>query len=186
MYYSFKGLIVEVSKDYIVIEVNDIGYQVFISHHEQYQLNEVKKIYVINVVREDEQYLVGFSSLDEKKAFQLLTSVKGIGPKTAMNILSSTSTHALFEAITASNVSYLKKLPGIGQKVASQIILDVKGQLLTIPKEKKINKQYIEVRDALRALGFKKQQIDTTLASIDIQSNKKEDILKAALKKLGK
>ena len=184
MYFSFNGPISYIGDDYVVVEVNDIGYQVFVSHIEDYKLGEVTKIYLYNVVREDEQYLAGFKSIREKEAFVSLISVKGIGPRTALNALSATSAEDLFNAIAANNVTYLKKLPGIGGKAAAQIILDLKGQLATGSEANP--DQYDEVREALKSLGFKVKVIDDTLAQISIPNATNEDILRAALKKLRK
>lgn len=183
MYFSFKGPITYIGKDFIVIEVNNIGYQVFVPHIEYFLLGKETTIYLYNVVREDEQYLAGFSSLEEKDAFISLISVKGIGPRTALGALSKTTANELFAAISANNVTYLKKLPGIGGKAASQIILDLKGQLTS--SEANPN-QYDEVRDALKSIGFKVKQIDTVLASINIPDATNEQILKEALRRLKK
>jgi len=184
MYFSFKGPISYIGDDYVVVEVNDIGYQVYVSHKEDYVLGEVTKIFLYNVVREDEQYLAGFSSIREKEAFVSLISVKGIGPRTALNALSATTADDLFNAIAANNVTYLKKLPGIGGKAAAQIILDLKGQLATGSEANP--DQYDEVREALKSLGFKVKLIDDTLAQISIPNATNEEILRAALKKLRK
>ncbi len=181
MYFYFLGTITHIFKDYVVIEVNNIGYKVYVPHPSEYKLNDVTKIYLYNVVREDEQYLAGFTSLEEKEAFLSLISVKGIGPKTALNALSATTANDLFKAIAANNVTYLKKLPGIGSKAASQIILDLKGQLATT--EANVN-QYSEVKEALKSLGFKAKDIDKVLLDINIVDETNEEILKVALQKL--
>ena len=184
MYFSFKGPISYIGDDYVVVEVNDIGYQVFVSHIQDYKLGEITKVYLYNVVREDEQYLAGFPSIREKEAFVSLISVKGIGPRTALNALSATTADELFNAIAANNVTFLKKLPGIGGKAAAQIILDLKGQLATGSEANP--DQYDEVREALKSLGFKVKLIDDTLAQISIPNATNEEILRAALKKLRK
>lgn len=183
MYFSFKGKIIYKEDDYVVLEVNNIGYQIFVPHINQYLIGEEKTIFVYNVVREDEQYLVGFTSLEEKKAFLSLISVKGIGPRTALNALSATKPEELFAAISANNVTFLKKLPGIGAKAASQIILDLKGQLTNI--EANVN-QYDEVKEALKVMGFKTKKIDEVLSHINIPNADNETILKEALRKLNK
>lgn len=182
MYFSFNGPITYIGDDYVVIEVNDIGYQVFVSHILDYKLGEKTKIYLYNVVREDEQYLAGFPSIREKEAFVSLISVKGIGPRTALTALSATNADDLFNAIAANNVTFLKKLPGIGGKAAAQIILDLKGQLA--PLSAANPDQYDEVREALKSLGFKVKLIDDVLATISIPNASNEDILREALKKL--
>lgn len=184
MYFSFKGPISYIGDDYVVVEVNNIGYQVYVAHKDAYELGQETTIYLYNVVREDEQYLAGFSSVREKEAFVALISVKGIGPRTALNALSATNAEDLFNAIAANNVTYLKKLPGIGGKAAAQIILDLKGQLATGSEANP--DQYDEVREALKSLGFKVKVIDDTLAQISIPNATNEEILRAALKKLRK
>ncbi|MCQ3034653.1 MAG: Holliday junction branch migration protein RuvA [Bacilli bacterium] len=188
MYFSFKGLITYVKEDYVVIEVNNIGYQVFVSKPDSFTLGQETKIYLYNVVREDEQYLAGFATLEEKEAFESLISVKGIGPRTALGALGGTTPTDLFNAIASNNVAYLKKLPGIGPKAAGQIILDLKGQLAipgTVSTKANIN-QYGEVREALKSLGFKVKEIDDVLVTISIPNATNEEILRAALKKLRK
>ncbi|MDD3207513.1 MAG: Holliday junction branch migration protein RuvA [Bacilli bacterium] len=184
MYYSFQGNITLVRKDFVVIEVGGIGFQVFVPHIEDYQKGDNVFIYVYQVVREDEQYLVGFKSEYEKEAFLSLISVKGIGPRTALGAMSATSAKDLFSAIAANNITFLKKLPGIGAKAASQIILDLKGQLTGTPAGNP--NQYDEVRDALKGLGYKVKEIESVLATINEKDATNEDILRLALKKLKK
>jgi Holliday junction DNA helicase RuvA len=169
MYYSFKGQITSVRKDFVVIEVGGIGFQVFVPHIEAYQKDEEGFIYVYQVVREDEQYLI---------------TVKGIGPRTALGAMSATSADELFNAIAANNITFLKKLPGIGAKAAAQIILDLKGQLTGSPYGNP--NQYDEVRDALKGLGYKIKEIENVLAGINEKDATNEDILRLALKKLKK
>lgn len=184
MYYSFKGNITSVRKDFVVIEVGGIGFQVFVPHIEDYQKGDNVFIFVYQVVREDEQYLVGFRSEYEKEAFLSLISVKGIGPRTALGAMSATSAEDLFNAIAANNITFLKKLPGIGAKAASQIILDLKGQLTGTPTGNP--NQYDEVRDALKGLGYKVKEIESVLATINEKDATNEEILRLALKKMKK
>lgn len=184
MYYFLKGKIAFIEKDSIVINVHDVGYVVFVAHPELYKVNDEATIYTYQVIKEDEQYLVGFSTLDEKKAFISLISVKGIGPKTALNAMSATTSEELIHAIAANNITFLKRLPGIGAKAASQIILDLKGQLTGTDSNNPT--QYDEVRDALKSLGFKAKAIDEVLASINEVDATNEEILRIALKKLKK
>ena len=129
MIYFLKGRVALKDKDTVVIDVNNVGYQVLVSHIDDYEIGEEVLVYTYNVVREDEQYLVGFSSLDEKSVFLSLIKVKGLGPRTAIGALSSTTPSEVVNAIASNNVAYLKKLPGIGAKAAAQIILDLKGEL---------------------------------------------------------
>lgn len=184
MYFSLKGRIIYIKNDYIVIEVNDVGYKVFVGRVNRYKIGDIYKIYIYQVVKEDEIYLVGFDSLDEKSIFTMLISVKGIGPKSALAILSSTTPQALITAIKSNNIAFLRKIPGIGHKAAAQILLDLRGTL-HVEKETNIN-QYDEVKAALRTLKFKVKEIDDVLADISIPNASNEVILKEALKRLEK
>ena len=182
MIYMLKGTICIKDKDTVVIDVHDVGYQVYVSHIDDFSIGQEVTLYTYNVVREDEQYLVGFTSLDEKAVFLSLIKVKGLGPKTAIGALSATTPEQVINAISSNNVTYLKKLPGIGAKAASQIILDLKGELAG--GDKGNPGLYDDVADALKAMGFKGAAIDRVLATINLPNASEEEILRVALSKL--
>ena len=183
MIYSLRGRVTLVEQEGVVIDVRDVGYQILVSHIEDYQVGEDVLVYTYNVVREDENYLIGFKDLEEKKVFLSLIKVKGLGPKTVINALSATNPNEVINAIASNNVAFLKKLPGLGSKAAGQIILDLKGELTG---SKGNPKQYEEVYDALKTLGFKGAAIDRVLATINEPGATNEDILRIALKRLKK
>jgi len=184
MIFYLKGKIVSIDETTVAIEtLGGVAYEVYVSHPDSYVVGQEELLYTHQVVREDEQYLVGFSSLDEKKIFLSLIKVKGLGPKTVIQALSTTSPQAVNDAIASNNVAYLKKLPGIGQKAAAQIILDLKGQLTG---SKGNPKMYDEVYEALKELGFKGAAIDRVLATINEPGATTEEVLKIALSKLRK
>ena len=184
MIYFLKGKVAFIEADSVVIDVNGVGYQLLVSHVEDYQVGEDIFMYSYNVVREDENYLIGFKNKEEKDVFMMLIKVKGLGPKTVINALSATSPNEVKNAIASNNVAYLKKLPGLGAKAAGQIILDLKGQITN--GEKGNPKQYEEVYEALKTLGFKGAAIDRVLASINEPGASTEDILRIALARLKK
>lgn len=184
MIYFLKGIVAMKDKDTLVVDVRDVGYQVLVSHIDDYHIGDEVLIYTYNVVREDEQYLVGFSSLEEKSVFLSLIKVKGLGPKSAIGALSNTTPEQVVNAIASNNVAFLKKLPGIGAKAASQIILDLKGELTGGGKGDPT--MYEEVYDALKELGFKGAAIDRVLATINEPGASSEDVLRIALSKLRK
>ena len=184
MIYFLRGKVALIKEDYIVLDVRDVGYQILVSHIDDYVLNEDVLIYTYNVVREDENYLVGFRTIEEKEVFLSLIKVKGLGPKTVIGALSATTPNDVINAIASNNVAYLKKLPGIGAKAAAQIILDLKGELTGGSKGNP--KQYEEVYDALKSLGFKGAAIDRVLSTINEPNASTEDILRIALSKLKK
>ena len=185
MIYSLHGKIVARSKDSIAIDIGSIGYEVFVARPEEFMLGDEKLIYTCEIMTQDDHYLAGFSSKAEKEAFLSLTSVRGIGPKTAIGALSATTPDELFAAIAGSDAKYLKKLPGIGPKAASQIILDLQGKL--IQEEPKIKKddRYPGVRAALKSLGFKAKEIDSAIVALP-DSLDDNSALRTALRSLRK
>lgn len=182
MIYFLRGKVALIDGDNVVLDVRDVGYSVLVSHANDFEVGQEVLIYTYNVVREDEQYLVGFQTLEEKNVFMSLIKVKGLGPKTVMGALSATTPKDVIAAIASNNVAYLKKLPGIGAKAAAQVILDLKGELT--PGEKGNPDQYEEVYDALKSLGFKGAAIDRVLATINEPGATSEEVLRIALSKL--
>ena len=183
MFYFLRGKVTLIDKDSIVLDVRDVGYQILVSHIDDFELGEETLIYTYNVVREDENYLVGFRTLEEKNVFLSLIKVKGLGPKTVIGALSATTPQDVINAIASNNVAYLKQLPGIGAKAAAQVILDLKGELTG---DKGNPKQYEDVYDALKSLGFKGAAIDRVLATINEPNASTEEILRIALQRLKK
>ena len=183
MIYFLRGEIHQVDSDSVIIDVNDVGYQVLVSHSENYKVGQKVLLYTYNVVREDENYLIGFIDIEERNVFLSLIKVKGLGPKTVIGALSATNPQEVINAISSNNVAFLKKLPGLGAKAAGQIILDLKGELTG---SKGNPKQYEEVYDALKSLGFKGAAIDRVLATINEPNASTEDILRIALSRLRK
>lgn len=190
MYYSMHGEVTYINQNSIVIEINNIGYEVFVSQINNISLHQDLFVYLYEVIREDEHYLIGFLTLEEKEVFMSLISVKGIGPKTALGALSATTPSVFINAIENNDVKYLKKLPGIGQKAASQIVLDLKGHLVQTDvkvTKKAVDGPLLEVHDALKTLGFKASDIDKVINSLkDYQNKDTEYLLKEALRMLRK
>lgn len=188
MIYSLSGTIVDVTKESVAIETGNIAYEVLVSRPFEYRKEDRTRLLTVEIITQDDHYLVGFSTKIEKEAFLSLTSVKGIGPKTALSALSKTTPDELFGAIENSNVSYLKKLPGIGPKAASQIVLDLKGKLAIEESKEKEGKALSpvaeEVKAALKSLGFKAKDIDPVLATFKDETYTRDDLLKACLRKL--
>jgi len=188
MIYSLTGLIVKLQPDHLVIEVQGVGYYVLIAKADHFQRNEINHVYTYHVIREGDEFLVGFSNLLDKRIFEQLLSVKGIGPKTALGALSGASSEQIIQGINDGNIAFLKSLPSIGPKAASQIILDLKGKItFDTPKlAYKQNQKLNDVSDALKSLGFKVVEIDRALKDLSSDDYSVEQLIKLALKKLGK
>ena len=185
MIYSLSGKIIDRDLDVVAIDIGHIAYEVFTPRPEEFLPGEETTIYVYEVLTQDDHYLAGFKTKLEKEAFKSLIQVKGIGPKTALSALSGTTPEELFAAISSSDAKYLKKLPGIGPKAASQIILDLQGKLVQEEPKKPANEAYPNVRAGLKQLGFKVKEIDSALSGLAEGLNDQE-ALRQALRLLRK
>ena len=185
-----KGDVVEINVDYILVDVNGVGYQVFVGKPQDFTYGQTL-VYTYYHVKEDGVSLYGFKTKQEQNLFLRLINVSGIGPKTASGILGATTTNSLITAIELGNIAFLKKLPSIGPKAAQQIILDLKGKLISVedankPSVKK-SETYSDVYDALRQFGFKVSEIDSVINKIEsIESKQTPQIIKECLKLLRK
>lgn len=180
MYEYIKGKIVNQSGSYIVIDNNGIGYLVYVPNPYSFELDKEMTIYIYQYVREDEISLYGFKSYEEKELFLKLINVKGLGCKMALPMLATGSINGIMDAIERENILYLKKFPKIGDKVAKQIILDLKGKLNTNNTASEI-KKYDELVEVLKGLGYKQSDITKILPSIKSDISIEEQV-KEALK----
>lgn len=181
MYSYIKGTVVEISLSNVVIENHGIGYFIAMARPEKYHLGEEQTIYVYQYVREDENSLYGFPTKEEKELFLKLINVKGVGCKMALGMFTG-SVDGIIDAIEKEDISYLKKFPKVGEKVARQIILDLKGKLVSSTNEKE-KVDHTELVEALKALGYKAQAIQKILPKIDLEATIETQI-KQALKLL--
>ncbi len=195
MYAFFKGKIDKIYNDKVILDVNDIGYEIYIPESEIYTLNvgEMVKIYTHLHVREDEMKLFGFKSSESLEFFKKLITVSGVGPKAAIGIISKVDTESLCVAIATENIAALKSVPGIGPKMAQKIIFELKDKVL---KEKTdaiqnkvkevVNPNIDEAITALEVLGYTQKQIKDVLAKINIKDDSVEDIIRKVLKEMQK
>lgn len=196
MYSYIIGKVVNKFKNILILENNNIGYEIYMTEIALSELNidEEAKIYTYYNVTQDNISLFGFKNLEEKKMFENLISVSKIGAKTAIGILSSISTAEFAIAIITNDINRLSKLPGIGKKTAQRIVLEITDKvkteeiIFTEEKERKSNEQYItvsekekDVVEALKVLGYNVKEIEKIMKSLDINSST-EDMIKQALK----
>ena len=157
-----SGRVHSFALDWVIIDNQGIGYRVFFNHPEALSLNQQVSLYTYHYIREDEQSLYGFLNMDEYDLFVKLISVKGLGCKTAAGILAASNFQRIVSAIEVSDVAYLKTMPGVGAKTASQIILDLKGKLVAEhTKEQISNPALSDALEALRTLGYKASEISS-------------------------
>lgn len=184
MYNYIIGKVTNIKANYIVLENHDIGFEIKVSNPYAFEIDKDYKVFIYTHVREDEYSLYGFKLEEERDLFLKLINVKGIGPKMALPILATGSINGVYDAIERENILYLTKFPKIGEKVARQIILDLKGKL---GKQGNIlnNSNFDELVNVLESLGYKNIDIKKILPSIDT-SLKIEAQVKEALKLLMK
>lgn len=166
MYSYIKGVVTGEEKNTIILENNGIGYEINVSNPYAFKENEEQKVYIYHHIREDEESLYGFQTKEEKELFLKLINVKGVGPKLVMPMLATGSVNGIVDAIDRENILYLKKFPKVGEKVARQIILDLKGKLAKTSDNASIG-GFEELVSVLEGLGYKVADIKKILPNLN-------------------
>lgn len=197
MIHFIRGLIVEIENDAVVVENQGIGYRVATSTtsiSDWQAREEAVKVHTEMIVREDAISLVGFSTREELRMFQLLTSVSGVGTKVGVGILSAIPISKLTLAVQTGDVKAITAAPGVGKKTAERIILELKDKLKGFePAASDASMETVQIESAghaddalmaLVALGYTKQEAQRAIAKLDVTALDTEGIIKAALKAL--
>lgn len=203
MFAYIKGSLEVKTNGYIVIDVNGIGYKIFMSEtaiNKLGAIGEIIKIHTYVRVREDDISIYGFNTNEELRMFELLLSVSGIGAKSTLVILSNVSVSSFALAIINNDINLLKKLPGIGPKTAQRVILELKDKL---KKENEIvanentdisdtintaimdDEKIAEATAALKVLGYTGKEIEKALEKVDANLSV-EDIIRKGLLNLAR
>jgi len=184
MIVGLEGVVEYKEPSYVHINVNGVIYEVFISLQTFSGLeNKNVKLVTVEIVREDAQLLYGFLDMSEKKLFQRLIKISGVGPKVAMAICSTYTPIQFGTIINEKDINGIKKVPGIGPKSAGRIIVELNGfdtDLLVTTSPK--SKAFSEATEALESLGFKKDKISKALTSCSGEDT--ATLVKQALKAL--
>lgn len=188
MYYSISGICDAILADSIAVDVQGVSYHIYTPEPYSFEQGRPIKMFTYLHVREDVMQLFGFETEEKKQLFLQLLSVKGVGPKVALAMLAATSSEMLSEAIMTGNVTFLKKIPGIGPKAAAQIVLDLQGKMgkTTVNAvQQKIMEASVneEGKEALLALGYNEKELAKVLPEID-PSLEVGQYIKQALAKL--
>lgn len=185
MFNYMKGTIISANDNFITLECNSIGYIIKTPNPFIFELNSSVTLYTYMHVREDALELYGFKTIEERDFFLQLISVKGLGPKGALAILSSGDINATIDAINNGNAKYLLKFPGIGQKASQQIILDLHGKINFTNQKVIKNPKVDEVKEALKSLGYNSYEIKNIIPLIEENIDKNtSELIKLALKTL--
>lgn len=200
MFYYINGILEYRDHAVCVLDCGGVGYKLTVSLITSESLvNKVGqkvKLYTYLAVREDGIELFGFGSNEERACFNQLISVSGVGPKAAMNILSTLSPDKFSLAVCTEDIKAISKSPGIGSKTAARIVLELKDKIskdmmgaLTSSNVQKavnvpVNSNLTEATEALMVLGYDKNTVLNAIRGIDTQTSDVGEIIKAALKKL--
>jgi len=152
------------------------------------ELNQNIKIPVYMAVRENSMDLFGFQSLAEKELFLKFLDVNGVGPKSALHLISLGSVEEISSAIARGDINYLTKVSGIGKKTAERIVVELKSKMskLGIDNLELDNGQLGEVMDALISLGYSKDEAREVVKNLDSEGKNSEELIRQALRILGK
>ena len=199
MFNYISGLVAEIAPNLAVIDCGGVGYEINTSAYSASQLKsgEKAKLYVYTYIREDCMDLYGFFSRSEKRCFEMLIGISGVGPKAAIAMLSAGSPENLILNIVSGNEKALTAAPGIGKKIAQRIILELKDKLAKeteaisfgdmpsfAPVSAGGNTKISDASAALTVLGYSSAEISAALKKTDVENLSLEEIIKACLKQM--
>ncbi len=183
-----QGKLLEKNPPQIIVDCHGVGYEVDVPMSTFYNLPDVDSevvLHIQHIVREDAQLLYGFLTKNEKSLFCQVLKVSGIGPRTALSMLSSMSPAELSSAICNEEVALLTKVPGIGKKTAERIVLELKDKVVPMGATETISGNKAEIIEALVVLGFSEREAGMAVKGLDADIAVSDGI-RAALKTLSK
>jgi Holliday junction DNA helicase RuvA len=191
---QLTGNLIQKNDDYAILDVNGVGYQVFVPTRVFGALGPAGTtvtLFTHHHIRENSQELYGFLESNELDMFELLLTISGVGPKAGMGILSQVTPEEIARAVSASDVTILTKVSGVGKKTAERIVLELKNKLddfsiTSVSSSGDILAHHNnEALDALLALGCSEREALEALRTVDVTLTKTEDQVKAALRFMG-
>ncbi len=188
-----RGSVLHKDIRYVVIDTGNVGYKVAAPTEvlNKLTVGQEAGLWIHTVVREDALDLYGFLDRDTLEFFELLITISGIGPKSALGILSATTITSLKEAIISGETSYLTKISGIGKKVADKIVLELKDKVVYTTEEATsavglTGQSDVDAIEALKMLGYNHKEARDALEGISRDIKDTGEKVKAALRSLGK
>lgn len=191
MIYSVRGTLTVIGEGFVVIESNGVGYKLSVAATTFSllpQLGSEAKLFCFLYVRESTLELYGFGNESQLKLFELLNTVSGVGPRTALSVLSAATDSHLIAAIVERRTDVLTRISGIGKKTAERIILELHSKMKTdSPRTTtKVVEQERDIEEALVGLGYQRHHVRDVLSRMERSSETIEERLKKALRELGK
>lgn len=188
MIVAIEGKVEKKEPTFIHLNVNGMVYEVFISINcSSAIITDNIKLHTTQIIKEDSNNLYGFLDINEKKLFDTVIKINGVGPKVALAICSTFTPTSFAQIVSSNDVSMLKRVPGIGPKGASRILVELSGFVVTDNANSSMDSGSMSATEAamaLESLGFKKDQINKALANC--VSTDTAGLVKEALKKLQK
>ena len=197
MFYHLEGVVSDIDVNLIVLDCAGIGFAVNASMNtiSSVRTGEIAKLYITESIREDAFELYGFASKEEKRCFEMLTGISGVGPKAALSILSSNTPGTLALAVLNGDVKTLTAAPGIGKKIAQRIVLELKDKIAkestgafeaaaqaVAPATVTENSAQSDAIAALLVLGYSMPEINGALQKINAEGMDAEQLVKAVLR----
>lgn len=155
----------------VLLDVRGVGYEVHVASSDLFHVDDELELFIHTAVRADAIVLFGFSSLEEREVFELLLATPGVGPSTALGALRTLSLAKLLDAIEGEDVKTIATVPGIGQKTASRIVLELKGRLVLVEARSATGEVNEVIDDALRALGYSASEVRDALRDVTLSSD---------------
>ncbi len=192
---SLRGTIIDKTGDSVVLECGGVGFRILLSRFGIDRLSGIGEeafLYIHMVVREDAMELYGFSDQDERECFRLLTGVSGVGPKSALAVLSELTPDELAASVLMGDKANIARAKGIGPKAAERLIVELKDKFkgmtplnvnakASTPAQGTASKS-LEIIEALMALGFTQPEAKHALKELDLESLTVEQAITQALK----
>ena len=171
-----------------ILESGNVGYKIFVSQNLLSSLKQDRDLYLVihTYVREDQISLYGFEKLAELEFFELLLTVSGVGPKSALGIMSLASLDMIKSAIVSEDPTVFTKVSGVGRKTAERVILELKEKIKGGEDQSPVAREHSDAVDALLALGYNQQEARDALKKVPKEVTNLSEKVKVALRNLGK
>ena len=198
MFYYIEGKVALLEPGLAVLDCGGVGYELNVTSNTlgQLRLGDCQRLYTYSVIREDCHDLYGFYSREEKRSFEMLIGVSGVGPKAALAILSSATPEALSLAIVSGNEKALMVAPGVGKKIAQRVVMELRDKISKemgglgtqpsagLPAEGVSAGKLTDASAALAVLGYSNSEIAAALKGVEAETMEVQDIVRLALRKI--
>jgi len=182
-----SGTVLLIEQNHVILNVSGVGYKVYVTGDTLLTLSTVPvEFWIHTAIRENSHDLYGFRTRDDLKVFEQLITVSGIGPKTALGVLSLATPETLRQAVANENVGHLVKISGIGKRIAEKIVLELRGKLGSAQETNSELRDEGDAIEALNALGYSQKEARDALKEISKDVVGTSERVKQALKQLGK